>query len=65
VKRVQKALALLHTNPRLSLALVALRCGYFDQAHFNRDFRRITGVAPRAYLAGRTDHQNHVAVTVG
>ncbi len=33
---------------------VALSCGYFDQSHLIRDFRKFTGLTPSAYL--RADH---------
>ena len=33
-----------------SLAELAQRLGYFDQAHFNRDFRALVGMTPGAYL---------------
>ncbi len=35
---------------RTPLAEVALTCGYYDQSHFNRDFRALAGCSPTAWL---------------
>ncbi|HWQ09261.1 MAG TPA: AraC family transcriptional regulator [Holophaga sp.] len=48
--RVSRAKALLRQGG--SLAEVALACGYCDQSHLNRWFRRITGLTPRQYQLG-------------
>ncbi len=37
-------------NPDYSLTEVALEFGYFDQAHFNYDFKRISGVSPSEFF---------------
>jgi AraC-like DNA-binding protein len=39
---------------------IALSCGYFDQAHFNHDFRAFSGINPSTYSAKKTPHLNHV-----
>jgi AraC-like DNA-binding protein len=48
--RFQRALRELDGNPRASLAGLAARAGYFDQAHLSRDFRLFAGTTPRRYL---------------
>lgn len=55
ILRFQRALRLL-SNPRTgsgarSWADVAAVCGYYDQAHLNRDFRALAGCTPTQYLA--------------
>lgn len=37
-------------HPDYSLTQVALEFGYFDQAHFNYDFKRISGVSPTEFF---------------
>ena len=34
----------------MSLTRAAIEAGYFDQSHFNRDFRLMTGVAPQQFF---------------
>ena len=45
VLRFKRAVRLLREG-QITLAEIAHRCGYFDQAHFNRDFRNLAGATP-------------------
>ncbi len=47
--RIKQARYLIKTRPQLPLTEVALQCGYFDQAHFNHQFRAVAGVTPGEY----------------
>jgi AraC-like DNA-binding protein len=49
IVRFQKALRILMTDATTTLASVSAECGYFDQSHFVKDFRRFTGGVPRGY----------------
>lgn len=46
VTRFLCAVKLLDQCPERSLADVALACGFFDQAHFNHEFREMAGMSP-------------------
>lgn len=46
--RIQTACRML-VDTRESLAAVSLRCGFADQSHLTREFRRVTGMTPGTY----------------
>lgn len=48
--RMQDALAALQGDPDIDLAELATSLGWYDQAHFTRDFRTAVGQPPAAYL---------------
>ena len=51
VMRFEHAHRLLRLQPTPRLVDVALRCGYADQAHLNREWRRLAGCTPTQWLA--------------
>ncbi|MQY09148.1 hypothetical protein ACRB68_72600 [Actinomadura sp. RB68] len=52
VLRFQRAVELL-ARDRLDRASAALACGYYDQAHLNREFRALAGCTPAELLAAQ------------
>jgi AraC-like DNA-binding protein len=59
--RFQRLLSLIHEGAP-SLASAALDTGYYDQPHMTAEFRELTGMAPRAFLAAaRYTHTLSVA----
>ena len=59
VRRFQAALRAVEGGARHGAPLAAA-LGYFDQAHFDREFRHFTGMSPRAYRAHRIERPYHV-----
>jgi len=51
-RRVERAKDLM-TNSRLSLADIAIQCGFADQSALNRSFKRMHGVTPGIWRRGR------------
>ena len=61
VVRFQSAIQSVRRGP-VNWSAVAADCGYFDQSHFNHDFRAFTGLSPGQYAQLRGPHLNHVAL---
>lgn len=56
VMRFERAVRLLgRAGPDVRWSDLALGCGYYDQAHFIRDFRQFAGATPGAFLRARGD----------
>jgi len=51
--RLNEVQRLLDNNNLMDLTCVAYYCGYYDQAHFINDFKRITGKKPTIFIKER------------
>ena len=47
--RVHEAIDRLTHNPEVSIGGLAQELGYYDQAHFVHEFKRMTGLSPEKY----------------
>ena len=50
IKRLCRALDLINQVDRPNLAAIAHACGYYDQPHFNREFKKLMNLSPSTYL---------------
>jgi AraC-like DNA-binding protein len=57
--RIERSQTLMRTSV-MQLGRVAVECGFADQAHFNRAFRKRLGVSPGAWRRAHVDHRNRV-----
>jgi len=53
VLRFDRAVAALGSSTSRGLAEIAFDCGFFDQAHLNREFRELSGTTPTAFIRSR------------
>jgi AraC-like DNA-binding protein len=62
VQRFHQVIKSLQKRSDVDWADIALASGYFDQSHFNHDFKKFSGLSPTEYMILRTDHLSHVQV---
>jgi len=66
VMRFERARLVLQQRHRPSLADVAAACGYYDQAHMNREWREFAGCSPTTWMAEELPSvQDSLAEVVG
>jgi AraC-like DNA-binding protein len=58
IRRFQRVLQAME-EPCANWADAAVECGYYDQAHLIRDFRRLSGLTPACLLGADTDLAAH------
>ncbi len=51
--RFSRVVERIRVAPHVDWTAVALDCGFYDQSHFNREFRAFTGTTPTGFLALR------------
>lgn len=61
IRRFNEVLTRIERRSEVDWADVALSCGYFDQAHFNHDFRAFAGLSPSDYMRDRISRLHVVA----
>ena len=49
--RFRRVVDLVQRGHGLDWTRIAMSCGYYDQAHFNHEFREFSGMSPGEYAA--------------
>lgn len=63
LRRFRQVLETIERQAAIDWADLACACGYYDQAHFIREFQGFSGLTPTAYLRQRGDYLGFVPLT--
>lgn len=62
VCKFQKVVNLIEQQDQFEWSAIALECGYYDQAHFIKEFHTFSGLNPSTYVAHRGDYVNYIPI---
>ena len=63
--KFQKVIHLIEQQKKIDWSMLAYECGYFDQAHFIKEFQAFSGINPAAYLEKRGPYLNYLPMVRG
>ena len=62
VCKFQRVVNLIEQQNSIEWSAIALDCGYYDQAHFIKEFQAFSGLNPSAYINLRGDYVNYIPI---
>lgn len=62
IAKFQKVIKEVEAKRSIEWTSVAYDCGYYDQAHFIKEFQAFSGINPSAYLTQRGEYMNYLTV---
>jgi len=60
VSKFHRVLQVIEQKKQIEWASIAYECGYYDQAHFIREFHTFSGVNPSSYLTQKGDYLGYI-----
>jgi AraC-like DNA-binding protein len=62
VCKFQKVVNMIETQNEIEWSTIAYDCGYYDQAHFIKEFQSFSGLNPTAYVAQKGEYVNFIPI---
>ncbi len=62
VCKFQKVINLIEQENQIEWSAIASDCGYYDQAHFIKEFQAFSGLNPSDYVNKRGDYVNYIPI---
>jgi AraC-like DNA-binding protein len=59
IVRFQKAIHEYQNDKHSTLTSLAIDCGYYDQSHFNHEFKQLSGMTPRRFFSNCVSYSDY------